>query len=486
MPTSAPQQAPHRSDSWRAKLPAYGLAAALGLMALAMLVPAVFPYNVRINSFPPIHGEWDPRVGWGTVPALLIALIGGWNMTGWAERLPWGRLLLLTYGVGLAWMLALAYVDGSDGVGEILDDPYEYMNTARARADDFPAMLDEYVERIPYDGQPSNWPVHIAGHPPGAVGFYILLVRLGIDTGYSAGLVTTVLGATTGVAVLLTLRTLGAEQLARRAAPFLALGPAAIWVCVSADGLFAAVGAWGLAALAMAATRRDTWPVVAWSVVAGLLLGYVVMMSYGLPLLGILCLAILWLGGSWKPLPIAAVAALAVVLTFAAYGFNYLEAIPALRDRYFEGVGGRRPTLYWLWGSIAAFLFSAGPLAGAGVAWLGTDRARPRVSAKADAGRRGQRASAEPATGLLARLPRFPAERGPRHAVWVLCAAGVATVLVADASQMSKAEVERIWLPFVPWVLLGCALLPQRWRRNGLWLQIAAALVIQHLIRTTW
>ena len=30
------------------------------------------------------------------------------------------------------------------------------------------------------------------------MGFYIVLVRLGIDTGYSAGLVTTVLGATTG------------------------------------------------------------------------------------------------------------------------------------------------------------------------------------------------------------------------------------------------------------------------------------------------
>jgi hypothetical protein len=381
-------------------------------------------------------------------------------------------------------MLALAYVDGSDGVGQILDDPYEYMNTARARADDFPVMLEEYVERIPYDGQPSNWVVHVAGHPPGAIGFYILLVRLGIDTGFSAGLVTTVLGASTGVAVLLTLRTLGAEQLARRAAPFLALGPAAIWVCVSADGLFAAVGAWGLAALAVAATRRSTGPMVAWSVVAGLLLGYVVMMSYGLPLLGILCLAILWLAGSWKPLPIAALAALAVVLAFAAYGFYYWEAIPALHDRYHEGVGGRRPTLYWLWGSIAAFLFATGPLAGAGVAWLGTDKARPRVPVRTEPGAR--RTAAGTATGLLARVPRFPAERTPRHVVWVLCAAGVLTVLAADATQMSKAEVERIWLPFAPWVLLGCALLPERWRRNGLWLQLAAALVIQHLVRTTW
>jgi methylthioxylose transferase len=59
-------------------------------------------------------------------------------------------------------------------------------------------------------------------------------------------------------------------------------------------------------------------------------------------------------------------------------------------------------------------------------------------------------------------------------------------VLVADLSQMSKAEVERIWLPFVPWVLLACALLPERWRRRGLVLQVVLALLVQHLLLTGW
>ena len=49
-----------------------------------------------------------------------------------------------------------------------------------------------------------------------------------------------------------------------------------------------------------------------------------------------------------------------------------------------------------------------------------------------------------------------------------LAGAAAASVLLADASQMSKAEVERIWLPFVPWLLLSCALLPERWRTRGL------------------
>ena len=51
---------------------------------------------------------------------------------------------------------------------------------------------------------------------------------------------------------------------------------------------------------------------------------------------------------------------------------------------------------------------------------------------------------------------------------------------------MSKAEVERIWLPFVPWLLVATALLPARWRRVGLALQVALALLAQHLLYTSW
>jgi hypothetical protein len=59
-------------------------------------------------------------------------------------------------------------------------------------------------------------------------------------------------------------------------------------------------------------------------------------------------------------------------------------------------------------------------------------------------------------------------------------------VVAANLSQMSKAEVERIWLPFAPWLLLSCALLPEHWRRRGLVLQLVLALVVQHLLFTGW
>ena len=445
-----------------------GLAAALALMALAVAVPSMLDWNVRVNSWPPLHAEWDPRVGGGTIPAVLLALWGGWTAVALSARLSWAGLLVLSFVAGLAWMLALAWVDGPDGIGVILDTPYEYLDTARATTD-IGARLEEYVGRIAYDAYPSNWPVHIAGHPPGALLFFVLLVRLGLGDPLAAGLVVTVIAATTAPAVLCTLRALGAERAARAAAPFLFLGPAAIWQSVSADAMFAAVGAWGLAALATSATRSSTRATVWWAVVAGLLLGYAVMMSYGLPLLGILSLTILWLARRWLPLIVAVAAATAVLAAFAAGGFLYWEALPELRDRYYEGVGGRRPPAYWMWGNIAAFLFSAGPVAGAGLAQL-VARRRDRPALRDE--------------------PPAPGEnRAPRtseQVAWAVAVAGWAMVLLADASQLSRAEVERIWLPFVPWCLVACALLPPPWRRPALAVQLVTALFLQHALFTGW
>lgn len=431
-----------------------GLAVALALMLAALTVPPLLDWNVHVRSFPPLHAYFDPRVGPGTLPAVLLAVLASLRAVDLADRLSWPRLLLSVYAAGLAWLLALAFVDGPGGVGHILNTQYEYLGTARA-TDDLPATLEIYVSRIPYEAEPFNWPVHIAGHPPGALTFFVVLVRLGLGGGFAAGLVVTAFAASTAVAVMSTLRTLGAEGAARRAAPFLVFGPAAIWQCVSADGMFAAVAAWGVAALAVAATRRTLAASVVWSIVAGLLLGYCAMLSYGLPLLGLLAVAILVVARSWRPLVPAVLAALTVVLAYAAYGFYWWEAFPVLRERYWAGVASARPASYWIWANLACLFFSAGPLAGAALGHAAT------------------------------RVRRTVADAEQRVVLW-LAGAGAAMVLAANASQMSKAEVERIWLPFAPWLLVACALLPERWRRVGLVLQVAVALVVQHLLRTTW
>jgi hypothetical protein len=416
-----------------------------------MALPAITGWAVHVNSFPPLHAEWDPRTGPGTLPSLVVAAFAIWFSVDLALRLPWRGLLLATYAAGVVWLFSLALVDGRDGIGKILDTSYEYLDTARATTN-LPATLREYISRIPFDAPAGHWPVHIAGHPPGALSFFVLLDRIGLGGGLQAGIVVTLIAASTAVAVLVTLKLLGAEVVARRAAPFLVFAPAAIWQAVSADAMFAAVSAWGIAALAAAAVRRS----IAWGLVSGLILGYAVMLSYGLPLLGLLALAVLVVARSWRPVPWVVVGALAVVLTYAALGFSWWEALRPLHDRYWAGVARNRPKEYWTWGNLAALVFSAGPLVGAGLTTLGR-RARD-LDVGADA---------------------------VRVTKW-LVAATVAMVLAADLSQMSKAEVERIWLPFVPWLLISCALLPERWRRIGLAAQVLVALVVQHLLSTGW
>jgi hypothetical protein len=436
------------------RAPWVGLGVALVLVAVAFTLPPLLdwpvwsraPRSARDHAVPPLHGWWEPKLlGPGTLPALAIALIGWRYAAHLAERLPWRRLLVASYVAGLAWLLALALVDGTEGLTRVLGSRYEYLPSARD-VTDVHALLEGYVDRIPL-GSPDAWPTHPAGHPPLALLFFVGLVRVGLGGDLAAGLVVTVIAATTALAVLTTLRALGAEAVARRAAPFLVLTPAAVFMAVSADAVFAAVAAWGLACLALGATATRRSRAVAWSLLAGLLLGCCVMLSYGLPLLGLLALAVLLRARSWLPMPLAAAAALAVVLAFAAGGFAWWDAYPVLHDRYWDGIAADRPASYWMWGNLAALVVCAGPLLGAGLLSL---------------------------------------RRSSDLTVLLLVGAAAAAILVADLSRMSKAEVERIWLPFVPWLLLSTAVLPERWRRGGLLLQVGWALAVQQLLYTSW
>ncbi len=277
----------------------------------------------------------------------------------------------------------------------------------------------------------------------------MLLAKVGLGGDLAAGLVVTLVASTLPIAVLVTLRALGRVDTARGVAPFLAVSPAAIFLAVSADAVIATVVAWGLAALALAARGGPSPGRLAWATLAGLLLGTSVMMSYGMPLAGVLALAVLVAAGRWWPLPVAAAAALLVALLMAAGGFAWWEALPVLRERYWDGIATDRPASYWWWGNLAALVISAGPVVGAslGAAWASR------------------------------RTERVPV---------LLVGAAVTAVALADLSGMSKAEVERIWLPFVPWLMLGAAMLPRSWRQPALALQVVAALLVQHLLYTSW
>ncbi|MGJ9414473.1 hypothetical protein ACHAAC_17365 [Aeromicrobium sp. CF4.19] len=414
------------------------------LVVTAAVAAYVIGSDVRVH-WPPLHAVWGPRFDARIVPAALLGVVLAISLPTLVQRLPWPGAVAATAGASWAWTLALALSDGPYGLGRVMERSSEYPTTART-VTDIPAMLAEFIDRIPTGAQ-DNWPIHVAGHPPGALLPFVWLDRLGVTSGFWIAMAVVTIGASAVAAVMLTIDELGDRDVARRAGPWLAMAPLVVWAGVSADWMFAAIGAWGLYLLARAGVRGS----VPAALGAGALLGYCVFLSYGLVLLGVLALAVLWLARTWRPLPWAAGAALVVAGAFAVLGFAWWDAYPVLRERYQDGIASERPYGYWVWGSVAAWTFTAG---------VATWAAFP---------------------ALWQRL------RQTRHdAVAVLVTAGLITIALATLSGMSKAEVERIWLPFTVWVVAVGALLPSRWVRPLLLLQVTIAVVVQVLLITRW
>jgi hypothetical protein len=420
---------------------------------LALVAAASIGAVLYLKTGRPVHASaapwfarWWPHAGPGTAAAVVVAATVTWFGPAWAGRLPWRRLLAIGYLAAVAWTLSLALVDGwQRGLAGRLTTPPEYL-TEVGGVTDIRAMLAHFTSRI-VDGQPHSWTTHVSGHPPGALLVFVWLERIGLGGGAAAGLLCIAAGAAAAVAVPVAVRTLGNEQAARACLPFAVLLPGAVWLGVSADALFAGVTAAGLAALAVGLRRGRP----AWTLLSGGLLGFAAYLSYGLLLIGLLALTIVVIA---RPRLVqlipAALGASAVVLAFTVYGFNWLDGYHAVKIRYYQGIASHRPYSYWVWGDLAAMVGSIG-LAGVAIA---------------------RRAIAALWSG------RTPA-------VWLPIAALVA-VGVADLSGLSKAEVERIWLPFAVWLPAGASLLPAADHRRWLAVQAVSALLLNHLLLTEW
>ncbi|MFD4640061.1 hypothetical protein ACFWN2_22300 [Lentzea sp. NPDC058436] len=163
----------------------------------------------------------------------------------------------------------------------------------------------------------------------------------------------------------------------------------------------------------------------------GIVLGWCLFLSYGLVLLAPLALVAVGRRIGW-----AVAGALAVVAAFAISGFWWLDGYELVKLRYYQGIGDTRPYWYWVWANLAALVLVIGP---AGVQGLHRNK-------------------------------------------WVL-AAGIA-ILAADLSGLSKAETERIWLPFAIWLVVGAAKLDHH--KRWLTAQALTALAVNHLVLTNW
>jgi hypothetical protein len=232
-------------------------------------------------------------------------------------------------------------------------------------------------------------------------------------------------------------------------------------VAVSADGYFAGVAAWGIALLAVAAHRPVRFPALT-AAGAGLLLGWGVFCNYGLMLMGLPALAVLasaqqadngW--ANWRAilraLGPAALAAIAVAVAFAVAGFFWFDGYTLVQQRYWQGIAKFRPFQYWSWANLASVVCAIGLGGVAGIS----------------------------------RVFDWAAIRR-RSGFHLLLLGVLAAIVLADLSMLSKAEVERIWLPFTIWLTAAAALLPARSHRIWLALNALGALAINTIILTHW
>ncbi|MFJ2436052.1 hypothetical protein ACIOWM_22840 [Streptomyces anulatus] len=441
------------------------VAAAAGVLLVTAAVVVGHVIQNRDGSlraqWPPLLASWDPHLGPGTPAALIMAVLVVAHGPALAARLPWRGLLTAAWAGSAVWVFSMALIDGwHRGVAKRLTTKHEYLRVID-RFEDIPATLRDFTNHIVI-GEPGNWPAHIAGHPPGATLTFVWLDRIGLGGGAWAAVFCVVVGSSGVLAALITVRVLAGERLARRAAPFLVLAPAAVWAGVSADGYFAAVAAWSVALLALAATRRVRFPAVA-AVGGGLLFGWTCYLSYGLGLMAAVLLAALVLARTARPVPWFLLGALVVPVAFTLAGFNWWTAYHLLVERYYQGAGGVRPYGYWVWANFACATLAAGLAAVAGL-----------------------RRSAVAAPGAVRALRGGPPAASPEARLALLVLAALAALLAADLSGMSKAETERIWQPFLLWLLPATALLPRRGVRWWLAASAIPALLVNHLLWTGW
>jgi hypothetical protein len=393
---------------------------------------------------PPILGSFVTGVRAGVLlpGAVAIALVV--LLPRVVERASWRALLVLVPLCALAWTSALALAEGTSGFTRGPSWHSEYLTDVPAVRADPAGFLRGFTDNI------ARYDIHVRGHPPGMVLLLAGLDRLGLGgAAWEAALVIAV-AATAPIAVLIAIRALAGERTARRAAAFLVLAPAAIWIATSADALYMAVGAWAVTLVVLAMCARRVRRQVAFAALGGLLGGLALLGSYGLVLLAAIPAGALWSRRADRArvlrVALAGTAgAVAVLLAFLPFGYWWLDGLRATKHEYVV-LDLDRPYWAFLFINLGAFALALGPATFMGLAALRDKR------------------------------------------LWLLVGGGLSAAALAELSGLSSGEVERIWLPFTLWVLpAGAAVVTTRAStRTALAMQAASAIAIISVVTTQW
>jgi methylthioxylose transferase len=401
--------------------------------------------HLHLGGPGPFSGSWDLRFGLRTlVPvAAGVALVAYWPAL--ADRLSWRRLLLAAYGAALGWALALVvvdtYRDGGTALGASLTTPWQYPVDV-PRVHGLHHFLTTYNEHVLPHAGTWAWTTEPSGHPPLTLLAFVALQRIGLGGAQWAGAFCVLVGCLAVPAALTTVRAVVGEPAARRVAVFVAAPVFVLWLATSADAIFLGVTTCGIALLATAAGPAR-------AAAGGVLLACALYLSYGMVLAGVVALAVLALRRRFRLLVAGGLGVLAVVAAMYALGFDWFAGLDVVSRRVKAGYGWReRPDAYFAVANLAVFATAVGPAGLAGLAHL---RWRSRQA--------------------------------------VLPLAGMAAVAAAELSDLSKGEVERIWMPFALWTLTATAALPGgRWGNRRVWLavQLAVALLLATLLNSSW
>lgn len=387
---------------------------------------------------PPLTGTYAPLLTPWSVMAVVVGALGVWWADRTATRVAWRTLLWVSFASALIWATSLAVWDGAAGIIGPAQSSEDYARTVPLVGDDPALFARTYV------GNLRDFSTHGQAHPPGMVLVLWGMDSVGLHGPWWEGALELMVGAASVPAVLLAVREVGDERLARAAAPFLVLCPIAVaWS--SGDAVFLGLGAWSAAILVVATGRSGhRADGLAWA--GGALGGISMLLSYGIGVLGLVPLAVIVARRRWRLALIAGAAATVPLVLAWAAGFSWVAGLQATRDLYYHGIALRRPQGFFVWANIAALAVALGP-----AVWVGLGRLR-------NAG------------------------------VWLLVGGALAAVTVADLSGLSKAEVERIWLPFMPWLVAGAGAgliaASRRSRRAWLATQVVWAIAVQFLVRS--
>ena len=273
-------------------------------------------------------GRWRaPAVG-GLAPAAALAVAVVAAGPPLARSLPWRRLPPVAGAAASLWATALAAADGWDRLTAPLTTRHEYEPFAARVGDLGGDSSRTYVADLP------GRPVHVQGHPPGAVVLAWLLDRLGLGgAGWLAALVIAAWGAAVAFA-LVAARAVAGEAAARRAAPRWCCCPRP---CGRPLRSMPCSPRWQPPRSLSPPRRRP-----AAGLAAGLALGVGLLLTYGMALVVPIALVV---GGrrTWGPMVAGVAAPLAVA---AAAGFWWPAGLAATGGRYWTGIAAQRPALY--------------------------------------------------------------------------------------------------------------------------------------------